>query len=113
MVFPTKRGMIMRYSTWYGMWRSSVARAVAAGRIKLVTPHALRHTHGAWMLDATSDLLAVSRRLGHASIKMTADVYGHRLPDGDDRTRSVLAAMRADSAAASRKADRSGLRAVQ
>jgi integrase len=112
LVFPSKRGLPMRYSTWYGYWTRSVKAARAAGLGKPVTPHVLRHTHGAWLLDATGNLLEVSRRLGHASIKMTADVYGHRLPDGDDRTRSVLATMRADSAAASRGATRKGLRAV-
>lgn len=56
--------------------------------------HALRHSHGSWLLAAGVPILDVSRRLGHRSIRTTADVYGHVLPDGDDRTRTILTGLR-------------------
>jgi integrase len=45
------------------------------------TLYDLRHTHATHALTATADPVAVAARLGHASAKMTLDVYGHALPD--------------------------------
>lgn len=42
--------------------------------------HNLRHFHASVMLQSGASLLLVSRRLGHASISTTGDVYGHLLP---------------------------------
>ena len=42
--------------------------------------HDLRHFHASVLLQNGSSLLLVSRRLGHASVSTTGDVYGHLLP---------------------------------
>jgi len=42
--------------------------------------HDLRHFHASLMLQNGASLLLVSRRLGHANISTTGDVYGHLLP---------------------------------
>jgi integrase len=63
---------------------------VAVKRAKLdpaPTPHALRHTCGSWMLNAGVPITVVSRHLGHESIQVTVDIYGHL-----DRTTSAQAA---------------------
>jgi integrase len=39
--------------------------------------HDLRHTAGSSWLAMGTDLLKVSRRLGHSTIAITADIYGH------------------------------------
>lgn len=39
--------------------------------------HALRHTHATLALAAGARLDVVSRQLGHSSIAITADTYGH------------------------------------
>ena len=45
-------------------------------------PHELRHSAASLMLASGVKLHVVSEVLGHASIRMTADVYGHILaPD--------------------------------
>jgi integrase len=45
-------------------------------------PHELRHSAASLMLAQGVKLQVVSQVLGHASIRMTADVYGHILdPD--------------------------------
>ena len=45
-------------------------------------PHELRHSAASLMLASEVKLQVVSEVLGHASIRMTADVYGHILdPD--------------------------------
>ena len=43
--------------------------------------HALRHFHASVWLSRGAPLLPLSKRLGHASSKMTLDVYGHLMPD--------------------------------
>ena len=42
--------------------------------------HDLTHCHASVMLQNGASLLPVSRRLGHASVSTTGDVYGHLLP---------------------------------
>ena len=42
-----------------------------------LSPHALRHSHAVHLLEAGATIKYVSERLGHASIKVTADTYLH------------------------------------
>jgi len=50
----------------------------------------LRHFYASWCINRQADgglglpLKLVQERLGHANITMTADVYGHLFPRGDD-----------------------------
>ena len=41
------------------------------------TPHELRHTRGSLLYKATGDIYAVSRFLGHSSVKVTEQIYVH------------------------------------
>lgn len=43
--------------------------------------HDLRHTYARLAIQQGVPLLVVSRQLGHASIAITADTYGHLVPD--------------------------------
>lgn len=45
--------------------------------LPLLSPHALRHTHAVHLLEAGANIKYVSERLGHASVKVTADTYLH------------------------------------
>lgn len=45
--------------------------------------HDLRHTHASMLISAGAPITAVSARLGHASTRMTLDVYGHMYPSED------------------------------
>ena len=55
------------------------ALCVAAERAGLsrVGLHTLRHTAATLMLDAGVPILTVSRQLGHYSVQVTGDLYGH------------------------------------
>lgn len=52
--------------------------------------HALRHFYASWCINRREDgglglpPKVVQERLGHSSIVMTMDVYGHLFPKGDD-----------------------------
>jgi integrase len=53
-------------------------------------PHELRHSAASLMLASGVKLQVVSEVLGHASIRMTADVYGHILaPDREAAARAM------------------------
>jgi integrase len=62
----------------------------AKGRAKYGGLHTLRHFYASWCINRRIDgglelpLKVVSNRLGHASIQMTADRYGHLFPSADD-----------------------------
>ena len=53
----------------------------AAGITRRVRPHDLRHTYASLALQHGVPLLVASRQLGHSSIAITADLYGHLAPD--------------------------------
>ena len=52
--------------------------------VEQTTLHSLRHFHASALFELGESPILVSRRLGHASIKTTVDVYGH-LFDGAQR----------------------------
>src|SRR5262249_49957674 len=61
--------------------------------------HSLRHFYASWCTNRRVDgalklpLKLVQARLGHASIQMTADRYGHLFPSGDDGSELAAAEM--------------------
>lgn len=52
--------------------------------------HDLRHTHATLLLMAGVPPKAVQARLGHSTIQMTMDTYGHLLPGIDEQAVEVL-----------------------
>jgi len=44
---------------------------------KLVGLHSLRHTYASLLINQGESIKYVSKQLGHASIQITADLYGH------------------------------------
>jgi len=46
--------------------------------------HSLRHTHASELLDIGVSLPVVSARLGHSSVRVTADIYSHAIDCEDD-----------------------------
>jgi integrase len=45
------------------------------------SPHTMRHSAASLLIAQGVDLKLISEVLGHSSIRMTADVYGHLMPD--------------------------------
>ena len=59
--------------------------------------HAFRHFFASWCINRKVDaglelpLKVVQERLGHSSITLTADRYGHLFPSGDDGSELAVA----------------------
>ena len=45
--------------------------------------HELRHTYASRLIPAGESLAYVRDQLGHHSIKVTVDIYGHLAPEGN------------------------------
>ena len=54
------------------------------------TTHDLRHHYASVLLAAGESVVAVAERLGHEDATMVLRVYGHLLPDSEDRTRKAV-----------------------
>ena len=64
--------------------------------------HDLRHTFGSLLIQGGASLAYVKEQMGHSSIQVTVDIYGHLIPGADiscvDRLDSPTAQIRTKSA---------------
>jgi integrase len=101
LVFPNGIGRIESHANIVnrGFIPIQIAAGIvtATGRAKYTGLHSLRHFYASWCINRRVDgglelpLKLVQARLGHASIQMTADRYGHLFPSGDDGTELAAA----------------------
>ena len=94
LVFANGRGSIEHRNTivYAGLQPAQVAAGVVndAGEAKYKGLHSLRHFYASWCINRKVDgglelpPKMVQQRMGHASIAITMDVYGHLFPSGDD-----------------------------
>ena len=77
-VFTSAEGGALRHTNFYRRYyKPAVHRSGLDPRTRF---HDLRHTAAALMIAEGAHLLAVKERLGHSSIQVTADRYGHLFP---------------------------------
>jgi integrase/recombinase XerC len=67
-VFVGRRGGRLTVRAIHAMVRR---RSVAAGLVRRVTPHTLRHTFATHLLDAGADLRMIQELLGHSRLSTT------------------------------------------
>jgi integrase len=94
LVFPNSKGGVDHRISIVdrGFHPAQVAAGVIDqhGGAKYKGLHSLRHFYASWCINRRVDgglelpIKVVQARLGHASIQMTADTYGHLFPRGDD-----------------------------
>jgi integrase len=99
LVFPTEAGLVMQHKVML----DSLAPVMAAAGVvdKHGKPkyglHAFRHFFASWCINRKADggrelpAKSVQGLLGHGSIVMTLDRYGHLFPRGDDRAELAAA----------------------
>ena len=102
LVFPNGAGQIENHANIVqrGLAPTLIAAGVVtkAGEAKYTGLHALRHYYASWGINRREDgglglpLKMVQQRMGHATLAMTSDRYGHLFPNGDDGSELEAAA---------------------
>lgn len=81
LVFQRKVGGPLRATNFRRrVWAPAVTNAELPG----LTFHGLRHTAVGFMIALGYQPAVIQKRMGHASIRTTMDVYGHLLPSVDE-----------------------------
>ena len=86
-VFSTRTGEPVHPDNFY----RSVARVCEKARLAKRGPHVLRHTFATLLLEANVPHHVVSRILGHSSIRITVDIYGHLSDEGQEAAMGAMA----------------------
>ena len=97
LVFPTRRGRpipanSIRLKAWLPLLRNvglteidrSSGRDVEHPRY---TPHSLRHYYASKLIEKKKDAKFIQERMGHSSIEITFNVYGHLMKERDEAHR--------------------------
>jgi len=93
LVFPTGCGTPENHANVInrGLIPAQIAAGVVVdGKAKYTGLHSLRHFYASWCINSKADgglelsVKAAQARLGHSTIVMTLDTYGHLFPRGDD-----------------------------
>jgi len=71
-----ERGISNRSSLYHRVFLPVLAKA-GIRRIRL---HDLRHTFGSLLLQNGASIVYVKEQMGHSSIQVTVDIYGHLIP---------------------------------
>ena len=88
-------------------WKPKVFdKAMEKAGLRKIRIHDLRHTYASMLIQAGESLAYVRDQLGHHSIKVTVDIYGHLAPEGnkaavdrlDDEQISTLSAPESNQA---------------
>ncbi len=78
-VFSTRNGTPYNASDIRRKWKSCMNEA----GLTYQKMHTLRHTYASLLLGQNESLAYVRDQLGHSSIKITVDTYGHLVPGGN------------------------------
>lgn len=71
--------------------RSSMSKILEKSNIENhYTIHSLRHTFATRLLERGANIKAISKILGHTSIKITLDIYSHICPEFEQDTVNLL-----------------------
>lgn len=58
--------------------------------VKDIRLHDLRHSHASFLIGKGANIVAVSKRLGHANTKTTLEVYTHLIKESEDELMEIL-----------------------
>lgn len=107
LAFPTVTGRPMRATNFHKVWRRAVSAAgFDDGPLDRLTFHELRHTAAALAIAQGAHPLAIKERLGHSSVSVTLDRYGHLFPSLDESLATGLDGVLSASLAACARPNR-------
>ena len=72
------------------LYRRADAAWKAAGLVERLRLHQARHTYASFMIAAGVNAKALSQFMGHSSIKVTFDLYGHLMPGSEREAAGML-----------------------
>lgn len=87
-VFVSREGSCLHHGKFMARhFKPAVSRLVERGELSRdkagLRFHDLRHTAAALMIETGAEPFDVMKRMGHSSIQVTYDRYGHRFPERD------------------------------
>ncbi|MCX5812731.1 MAG: site-specific integrase [Proteobacteria bacterium] len=80
LVFPSKRGKPVIHSNFVKCYFNPALQKAEATKVKW---HSVRHTNASVRIRSEQNPKYLSQQLGHSSIKITYDLYGHLFNDAD------------------------------
>ena len=69
------------------MKKRHLQKSLTKANLRQIRFHDLRHTFASLLIQNGESLAYVKEQLGHSSIKMTVDVYGHLVPGANRQAR--------------------------
>jgi len=85
-VFSQDNGNVMHpdsLATW-------LARFSKRHGLPHINPHAFRHTMASMLFFNGMDAVSISKRLGHAQVSTTSDIYAHVIAEADKKNADIL-----------------------
>ena len=77
LVFPSDTGGPL---DGVNLYHRDFLPCLRAAHLRRVTFHALRHTYASLLIQGGASLAYVKDQMGHSSIQVTVDIYGHLIP---------------------------------
>jgi len=77
LVFPSPGGTILDPDNLYHRYFQPVLTKAGLRKIRF---HDLRHTFGSLLIQSGAPIVYVKEQMGHSSIQVTVDTYGHLIP---------------------------------
>jgi integrase len=64
--------------------------ALKHAKLRRIRFHDMRHTFASWLIANGESLVYVKEQLGHHSIQITVDTYGHLIPGANRKAVNAL-----------------------
>ena len=86
LVFPSPEGKLSQHDNVVKRYFNSALRQAG---LRQVSFHSLRHSNASMRIQAGQNIKYVQTQMGHASINITLDIYGHLFNDADFNRQQV------------------------
>jgi len=83
LVFPSPDGSILDPDNLYHPYHRYFLPVLTKAGIPKIRLHDLRHTFGSLLIQNGAALVYVKEQMGHSSIQVTVDIYGHLVPSAN------------------------------